>query len=72
MIFDIEKIIKTIAAQENSTSENVNEEIQKAIDIAWASKNKQEIENQKKLFPNGKPTVAEFLIAIHDAIKSKD
>jgi len=72
MIFDIEKIIKTIAAQENSTSENVNEEIQKAIDIAWSSENQQEIENQKKLFPNGKPTVEEFLLTIHDAIKSKD
>lgn len=72
MVFDINSILKQIAKDEGVPIENVREEIQKALDIAWESKNEQEIENQNKIFPKGKPNVEEFLKTVYGKIKLDD
>lgn len=66
---NIDDIIKVIASKENVTSESVYKEIQKAIDIAWQSENTEEVENQKRIFPVGKPSIDEFLHKIYGKIK---
>ena len=43
-------------------------EMQKAIDMAW----EHPTEAQKLYFPNGKPTVKEFIQTISDIIKTKN
>lgn len=42
-------------------AEEVEKNIQEAIDIAWATTAEEEKENQNRLFPNGKPTAEEMI-----------
>lgn len=39
-------------------------EMQKAIDSAWDTKDELALKRQQELFPNGKPTVEEFIAKI--------
>ena len=44
-------------------------EMQKAIDLAWENPTPQEKLFQELYFPNGKPTVEEFIRKVGDLIK---
>ena len=44
-------------------------EMQKAIDLAWENPKPQEKLFQEFYFPNGKPTVDEFIRKVGDLIK---
>lgn len=55
------KAIKKTAKQYSVSEQHVREEMQKAIDAAWNTKDETALKRQKELFPNGKPTVEEFV-----------
>lgn len=56
-------IIET-AKQHGVSEQHVRDEMQKAIDAAWNTDDEQALKRQKELFPNGKPTVEEFIAVI--------
>ena len=60
------EIFEKIAANNNVSVNEVIEEINKAIDLAW-SKNPKNVLNP--LFENGKPTAEEFIIKL--ALRTK-
>lgn len=59
-----EKIYQQIANDKQTSIEHVKEEMQLAMDEAWNSNNA----NFRNLFPNGKPTLEEFLTTIKGEI----
>ncbi len=46
-------------------------EMQKAIDAAWANPTEREKVFQEEYFPDGKPTVEEFIQTIADIVRQK-
>ena len=56
------RALKTVAAREGTTVAQVKQNIQEAINEAWASPVGHTA--QQRLFPGGKPTVEEFLITV--------
>ena len=44
-------------------------EMQKALDMAWENPTEEQKSFQKKYFPNGKPSVDEFVQAISAIVK---
>ena len=44
-------------------------EMQKAIDLAWANPTQEQKVFQQKHFPNGKPTVEEFVKTVSGLVK---
>ena len=48
---------------------NHTKEMQKAIDLAWENPSPEEKLFQELYFPNGKPTVEEFIRKVGDLIK---
>ncbi len=59
-----EKAIKKTAKNHDVSEEHVREEMQKAIDAAWDTKDELALKRQQELFPNGKPTVEEFIAVV--------
>lgn len=59
-----EKIYEQVANAHQTSVEQVKAEMQFAMDEAWNSNNA----NFRNLFPNGKPTLEEFLITIKGEI----
>lgn len=64
----LEKIYKKIADVNKTSIEQVKNEMQITIDAAWNNNNV----NFRELFPNGKPTLEEFLMVIKDEISKND
>ena len=56
------EVIFLTARQFGVTVEEVRRNIQATIDDAWANADPEERQHQLKIFPNGKPTVEEFII----------
>lgn len=69
MGFDINEIIAKIARDEGVSPESVREEMQKAIDIAWQTKDEKAKSMQKELFSSEKPSLEEFITEIYKKIK---
>ncbi len=66
-----EKAIKKTAMNHSTSEQNVRDEMQKAIDVAWDTKDELALKRQKELFPNGKPTVEEFISKISKKASDK-
>lgn len=64
---EFEKVYKHVATINNTSIEEVKDKIQSALDVAWNNKNTK----LKNLFPNGKPTLEEFLISLENEISKK-
>jgi hypothetical protein len=47
-------------------------EIKKAIDMAWQSPSEEQKAFQEKYFPNGKPTVEEFIKTVADLVQQRN
>ena len=56
-----EGVFEQIAAQHGISVEEVVREIQAAVDAAWGNPDPAIRARQQQLFPNGKPTVEEFI-----------
>lgn len=55
------KVIKKTAKNNGVSEQHVREEMQKALDAAWNTTDEAAMKRQKELFPNGKPTLEEFI-----------
>ena len=64
---NIEKIFLHLAKNDNVSVEKVKSEIELAINTMWEKQTPQ----TKKLFPNGKPNLEEFIITLYKALESK-
>lgn len=56
-----QKAIKKTAKNNGVSEQHVREEMQKALDAAWNTTDKEALKRQQELFPNGKPTLDEFI-----------
>lgn len=56
-----QKVIKKTAKNNGVSEQHVREEMQKALDAAWNTTDEAAMKRQKELFPNGKPTLDEFI-----------
>jgi|GEM_PF-1719807 len=54
-------IYEGIAEEYGVLPQELRKEMQDTIDASWSSDDEQVIRNQRVLFPNGKPTVEEFI-----------
>ena len=62
-------IIKKTAKLHGTTTEQCRVDMQEVIDAAWSSADPAARARQNELFPNGKPTVEEFLNRVAAEIK---
>lgn len=62
-----EKVFRHLAKDDKVSVEKVKKEIELAINIMWERQTPQ----AKKLFPNGKPTLDEFLITMYKTLKKQ-
>ena len=46
-------------------------EMQKALDAAWSNPTEEQKQFQKLYFPNGKPTVDEFIRTVSNLVRQK-
>lgn len=60
----IENVIIRTAKNFDVSTPEAYDEMQKAIDAAWDTKDELALKRQKELFPNGKPTVEEFIAVV--------
>ena len=56
-----EKAIKRAAKNNGVSEQHVRDEMQKALDAAWNSSDEEALKRQRELFPDGKPTLEEFI-----------
>lgn len=56
-----QKVIKKTAKNNGVSEQHVREEMQKALDATWNTTDEAAMKRQKELFPNGKPTLDEFI-----------
>ena len=56
-----QKVIKKTVKNNGVSEQHVREEMQKALDAAWNTTDEAAMKRQKELFPNGKPTLEEFI-----------
>lgn len=63
----MEKIYCQIAKDNNVSVKKVKSEMQLAINAMWKNQTPQ----AKRLFPNGKPNLDEFLITMHKALEKQ-
>lgn len=57
----INKSISEVAENNRLPKDIVRDEMQKAIDAAWESKEHEAVKKQQELFPDGKPSVEDFV-----------
>lgn len=54
-------VICRVAERQGKSAAEVRREMQKAIDAAWATDDPAVQQRQRELFPEGKPTVEQFM-----------
>lgn len=64
---NMEKIYRQIAKNDKVSVEKVKNEMQLAVNAMWEKQTLQ----AKKLFPNGKPTLDEFLITMYKTLEKQ-
>lgn len=62
------KAIKNTAKNHGVSEQHVREEMQKALDAAWNTNDITALKRQRELFPNGKPTLEEFIRKISQTV----
>lgn len=60
----IEGVIARIADQAGTTPSEVRQNMQDALDAAWASNDMATKRRQYELFPEGKPTLEQFILTV--------
>ncbi len=64
---NMEKIYHQLAKNNNVSVEKAKNEMQLAVNAMWEKQTPQ----AKKLFPNGKPTLDEFLITMYKTLEKQ-
>jgi len=62
-------LFEQIAAQEGGSPAEVERELQKAIDATWDNPDPAARAERERLFPNGKPPIAEFIRVMAAQVK---
>ena len=65
---DLAKILEKVAKKYGTNIFEVIAEIQTSIDDAWDGFDAETLKKQQELFPNGKPTIEEFIRTLADKI----
>lgn len=65
---DPKKALKQTAKMHNVSEQYVRNEIQKTLDAAWSTNDEAALKRQQELFPNGKPTLEEFIKKISQMV----
>ena len=65
----LDGIIEQIAARNGVSADEVLREMQIALDAAWNSPDPAARQKQRELFPNGKPSVEEFISVTKKQVK---
>lgn len=55
------RAVKKTARNYGVPEQYVREEMQKALDAAWNTTDEEALRRQRELFPNGKPSLDEFI-----------
>ena len=64
-----EEIINQVSDTYQVSTVKCKEDMQKVIDNVWQNEDKKGKNNRDKLFPNGKPTVEEFILTLSEELK---
>ena len=62
-------LLEQIAVQNGVSVEEVEREMRRTIDAAWDKPDPGAAESQRKLFPGGKPSIAEFIRVMAEQAK---
>ena len=65
----LDGLLEQIAAQNGVSVDDVAREMQSTIDATWNNPDPTARESQRKLFPNGKPSIDEFILVVARQIK---
>lgn len=72
---ELEKVgaeaIRKVAEHHGKSEKVVRRELQEVIDATWTSSDPEAKLMQSRLFPNGKPTPEEFIVAVSQYVKHK-
>ena len=63
--------VRIIASKHGKTAEEISREMEKALEAAWMTEDPAMKELQEKLFPEGKPSAAEFIRTVAAYIKKQ-
>ena len=63
------ELFKKVAAQHSVSVDAVVREMQEAIDLTWDNPDPAARKKQRELFPNGKPSIEEFIRVMTKQIK---
>lgn len=69
--YQIKESINKVAKENHLPKNTVLDEMQKALDAAWESKEPEAMKKQQELFPSGKPSVEEFIKRIAELSKGQ-
>lgn len=69
--YQIKKSISKVAEKNHLPKDIICDEMQKAIDTAWETKEPEAVKKQQELFPNGKPSVKDFIKKIAEISKGQ-
>jgi len=69
---ELRLILKRLAEENGVSVEQVKSDIRKAIDETWAIPDSPFKARQRKLFPNGKPSIAEFIYKMSQTVMETD
>ncbi len=56
-----QRAVKKTAKRHGVSEQYARNELQKALDAAWSTNDEAALKRQRELFPNGKPTIEEFV-----------
>lgn len=62
-------ILQTLAVRHGKTTQEITDEMEKALNAAWNTRDPAIQSLQKELFPQGKPTTEEFINTIATYMK---
>jgi len=69
---ELRLILQGVAAQHGVSLEQVKRDIQEAINDTWDNPDPAIRARQRRLFPNGKPTIAEFIYRMAQEVQETD
>ena len=71
MAKNFSQLLEEIAKQYGVSIFEVKAEMEKAIDEAWNNADETARAEQRKLFPNGKPTIEEFIVEMAKKVQDE-
>ena len=64
-----QQILARVAKTSKDSQEKVEKDMQALLDATWSNETNPAKENLRALFPNGKPTLEEFVLGLANQVK---